>query len=61
MVVLKILWSIFKGALFVVEMIFGTMDKAGRAANKQANAWGHYDPPTRDRNSVYYDGPGARR
>lgn len=62
MVVLKILWSMIKAMLFVVEAMFGAVDKGAKAANKQATSWGHvYEPPTRDRNSYYYDGPGSRR
>ena len=62
MVVLRILWGVVKAGLFVLEALFTSMDKGSRAANKQAAVWDHSpEPPTRDRNSSYYDGPGSRR
>lgn len=61
MVVLKIVWSVVKAALFLVEALLGALDSGGRAASKQAASWDRADePPTRDRNSFYYDGPGSR-
>lgn len=61
MVVLKVVWSVVKAGLFLVEALFGAIDRGGQAANRQATSWGRTDePPTRDRNSFYYDGPGNR-
>ena len=61
MVVLRILWSVVKALLFVGEALLETLDSGGRAASKQAASWGRADePPTRDRNSFYYGGPGNR-
>ncbi|WP_420594666.1 hypothetical protein [Deinococcus sp.] len=62
MFVLKVLWAIVKTCLYVLEAIFTTLDKSGKEANAQADAALSQsdEPPFRDRNSVYYDGPGRR-
>lgn len=61
MVILKVVWGVVKVGLFLVEALFGAVDRGGRAATSRAASWGHVDePPIRDRNSVYYDGPGSQ-
>lgn len=62
MVVLKLLWGVVKVGLFLVEAVFSAVDQGGRDAVRHAAPWGQADePPSRDRNSVFYDGPGSRR
>lgn len=57
---LRGLWALVKGCLFVIEAIFAGMDSGGKAAQKGPSSWGQYKPPSRDRTSAYYSGPGRR-
>ena len=57
---LRVLWALVKGCLFVLDVIFAGLDGGGKAARKEAYSWDRHEHPTRDRTSAYYSGPGRR-
>ncbi|TDE84948.1 hypothetical protein [Deinococcus sp. S9] len=53
--------SVLKGVSFVLGAIFDGIVKGGKAANRGDWLKGDDEPPTRQRTSYYYSGPGSRR
>lgn len=57
---MRVLWALVKGSLYLIGAIFDGLDGGGKALRKEAYAWGQHEPPSHDRNSAYYSGPGKR-
>ncbi|PNY79229.1 hypothetical protein CVO96_20140 [Deinococcus koreensis] len=60
MILLRIAWSVLKGVLFVTEAVLDGLSNSGRAAGRSDGLKGDDEPPTRQRTSHFYSGPGSR-
>ena len=60
MFVLKVAWNVLKGVLYVTEAVLDGISNSGKAAGRGDWLRGDDEPPTRQRTSHYYSGPGSR-
>jgi hypothetical protein len=61
MLVLKVAWNVLKGVLYVTEAVLDGISSSGKALDRRDQRKGDDEPPTRQRTSHYYSGPGSRR
>ena len=60
MSVLNVAWKVLGGVLYVTEAILDGISNSGKAAGRSGWLRGDDEPPTRQRTSHYYSGPGSR-
>lgn len=60
MIVLKTAWAVVKGVLYVTGAILDGVSSSGKALNRSDLLRGEDEPPSRQRTSHYYSGPGSR-
>ncbi len=58
---LQVILSVLKGVAFIAGAILDGLVKGGRAADRGDFLRGEDEPPTRQRTSHFYNGPGSGR
>lgn len=60
MIVLRATWAVVKGVLYVAGAVLDGVSSSGKAMSRSDLLKGEDEPPTRQRTSYYYSGPGSR-
>lgn len=60
MFVLKVAWKVLEGVLYVAGAVLDGLSSSGKSVRRHDPLRGDDEPPSRQRTSYYYSGPGSR-